>query len=88
MRANSILNAILHVKYGNVLDSEVFDAEKSKRIYKKTDQLVEKLSDIGFFIIAKVSPVLWMTPKTIISYYIYFTTDSGSDSFILPQLMM
>lgn len=72
----------------NILEPELFDAEKSKAIYKKTDRLVEKISAIGYFVMAKLTPILWIWPRVIISYFVYFTTDLGNESFDLPLLMV
>lgn len=72
----------------NILDPEMFDPEKSKEIYNKTDEFIEKSSKLGYFLMAKATPIFWISPKVIISYFIYFTTNSGNDSFTLPVLVV
>lgn len=57
----------------------------SKSRYEKVNQLLEKYSAIGFFVMAKVTPVCWIFPKAIICYCIYFMTDSGNTAFELPM---
>lgn len=56
----------------------------SKKIFDKTVQLVEKLSGIINFVIAKVTPVCWIFPKVIISYFLYITTNFENEVFELP----
>lgn len=48
---------------------------------------MEKWSGIGCFVIAKVTPVCWIMPKTIISYFLYFTADAGIEAFELPVFL-
>lgn len=55
----------------------------SKEIFDETVRLVEKWSEIGYFIMAKVTPVCWIFPKAITSYYL-FTTNAGFEALELP----
>lgn len=70
----------------NILELSSFDAESAIHVYSKTDQIVEKCSEYGYFLMAKVTPTVWVWPRVAINYFIYFTTDSGNDSFTLPVL--
>lgn len=47
-------------------------------------QLVEKLSRIINFVMMKLGVPLFIIPKAIISYFMFFTTDAGRDAFELP----
>lgn len=71
-----------------ILEPVEFDVEKFKAVCNKTDQQIEKLSKIGYSVMAKLTPWIWIWPKVITSYFIYFTTDLDSDSFILPVLLV
>ena len=57
---------------------------KSKKMYKKTNRLVEKLCKIAYFIIVKVSAPCLAIPKALLSFFMYFTTDLGPNAFELP----
>lgn len=57
---------------------------KSKAIFEKTNQLVEKYSKIGLFVIKNVIVPCFIFPKAIVSFFIYFTTNLGNDAFYLP----
>lgn len=57
---------------------------KSKAIYDRTNRFAEKWSRISNFILVYVSAPLYVFPKAIISYIIYYTTDAGPDAFGLP----
>lgn len=48
----------------------------SQEIYEKTNGLVEKYSEIGFFAIKNVIVPCFIIPKAVVSFLIYFTTDS------------
>lgn len=56
----------------------------SKEIYQKSNQQVEKWSKFLKFALLNVTVhcMIWLT--AIISYFTYFTTDLGRDSFDLP----
>lgn len=56
----------------------------SKAIFDHTNQLVEKLSQIGYVVIAIVTPVCIVILKAIVSYFLYFATDMGNEAFELP----
>lgn len=52
--------------------------------YEKINQLVEKLSEIIYFIAIKLGVAGLVLPKSVISYFLYFTTDAGAEAFELP----
>lgn len=74
-QAQNILNILIY------LDSK--DAE-TKAIALKNIQRVERLSEITFTVVMKVIVQCMALPKCIVSFGVYFFTDSGSDSFQLP----
>lgn len=57
---------------------------KSKAMFQKTGQRVEKVCEIVFMVIMKIIVQLIMLPKFGISFGTYFLTDAGSNSFELP----
>lgn len=59
----------------------------SKSIFFETNQSVEKLSKILFFVIVKMTPASCLLPWFIYSFFIYFITDLGADVFILQSPM-
>lgn len=73
----------LHKNSGNILG---FKNSSSKIWYFKTNERVEKISKIINFVVIKFTPQYILWPKFIISYFTYFTTDSGADAFELPFL--
>lgn len=58
----------------------------SKVIYDRASRLVEMLSRIIHIVAATISPVCYIFPRTILSYFLYFATDSGNEAFELPLL--
>lgn len=56
----------------------------SKEIYIKTNQFIEKLSDIIYIAIGEVTPLIWVAPKCCGCLFFYFATDLGSEAFELP----
>lgn len=54
--------------------------------YLKTNERVEKLCKIGYFVMAKLTPICWILPKAVISYSLYFVTNAGNEAFDLPLL--
>lgn len=57
---------------------------KSEALFFKANQQVEQLSQIIFTALVKVALQLFMLPKFIVSYVVYVTTDTKSESFQLP----
>lgn len=55
----------------------------SKLIYEKVNKKVEKHTGILHFALLKVTVLATMMPSFILSYLVYFTTNSGSDAFQL-----
>lgn len=60
---------------------------KSKALFAKTTCQVERLSAIVFLVLVKITVPLVVLPKFIISFVVYFLTNSRSDSFALPYPM-
>lgn len=56
----------------------------SKKMYDKANAKIEKYTKIFYFVGIKVSWPGLILPNVIISYFKYFTTDLGSESFKLP----
>lgn len=56
-------------------------------IYAKTHQLIEKLCEILYIVIAQATPAIWIVPKCFGSLFFYLTTDLGNDAFELPLPM-
>lgn len=52
--------------------------------YEDTNRMANKWCQIAFIFLTIVTPVCFIFPKTIMSYFIYFTTDSTKDAFDLP----
>ena len=57
----------------------------SKSMFRTTNQIVEIMSRIIFFIMLKLTPALTYVPWSIYIYFNYFTTDLGNDAFELPM---
>lgn len=60
---------------------------ESMTFFLKIRQRVERLSEIVFMVVVKISLQLVMLPPCIVSFGVYFFTDSGSVSFQLPILI-
>lgn len=56
----------------------------SKAICEKTNELVENLSKVVIFACKYGLGPCIVTPKVIVSFFMYFTTDAGNDAFDLP----
>lgn len=57
---------------------------KSRKFFLKICQQTERLSEIIFMVVQKIPLQLVMLPKFIVSFGVYFITNSGSSSFQLP----
>lgn len=75
----SILNKMTIIFTGSAL--------RSVAIYEQAAHQIEKWSKIGYFIIAKVTPVCCILPKAMANYFVYFSTTVGNDAFELPLPM-
>lgn len=64
-----------------------FKSSTSKATLSNTNKFVEKYSKIGMLFIKFVFTLGYISPKVIISFFIYFTTDAGNDAFNLPLPM-
>lgn len=56
-------------------------------MYQNTNRMVDKLSRMGYIIIAEVTPLIIYFSNAIYDYFIYFTTDVGGDTFDLPYVV-
>lgn len=56
----------------------------SKTICEKTNGLVEKYTRIGMFIVKYVLLQCFIFSKALVSLFLYFINDLGSDAFALP----
>lgn len=56
----------------------------AKPIYEKTNQVVEKYSNIGIFAMKNVIVPSFLLTKAFVTFFIYFNTDLGNDAFTLP----
>lgn len=59
---------------------------KTRILLNKTNSSVEFWCKIGEIVMIKVTPVFLIFPLAIFSYALYFITNAGKDSFILPFL--
>lgn len=57
---------------------------ESKVLYDEVNRLVEKCSEIAYFVMVKLTAVCIVLPKFGISMFVYLTTDLGYDAFELP----
>lgn len=78
------LKVILMLKFTKIQNSIGLKYSKSKKMYEKTNRLVEKWCKIAYFVIVKMSVPGFILPKALVSLFIYYTTDSGPDAFELP----
>lgn len=60
---------------------------KANALYVKTCSQIERLSKFIFMGMMKVALQCSILPKCIVSFGVYFFTDSGGDSFALPYPM-
>lgn len=80
------MSTVIHLLLIKIKMNLISESENptSKAVYQHANHLVEKLSRIGYFLIAIVSPVCIVFPKAIVSYFMYFATDLGIEAFELP----
>lgn len=57
---------------------------ESSRFFLKISHQIEQLSELVFIAVVEVALQCYMLPKLIVSYAVYFITDTGADSFQLP----
>lgn len=60
----------------------------SKFLFKKVMNKLEEWNKKFYFVFVYCSLPGIVIPNIIISYYVYFTTDFGTDSFRLPSTAM
>lgn len=66
------------------LKTKISDSETSRTVFEKTNELVEKWTRIGMFMMKNVFIPCAITLEVTVSFFIYFTTDAGNDAFDLP----
>lgn len=87
--ANNIFMAIWNMKnvFELIENVEIAIAKRNQQtIYKKSIEKIEKFSKQFYFIYAQCSPIGVVLPSFLMSFFLYFTTDLGRDSFQLPFL--
>lgn len=85
----------MRIEFGvNLLNKNMFKTNISgmenptlDALFQETNRLAEKWSEIICFLAIKVIPRFGCIPMVITSFFFYFTTDLGSESFILPVPM-
>lgn len=60
---------------------------RAEELFLKTNQRVERLSEIVFTAYLKILVQFVMLPKCIVSFCLYFIVDRGRDSFYLPIVL-
>lgn len=60
---------------------------KSLAHFSRTNEQIEKLTELVFMLVVEIFLQLVMLPRCIVSFIVYFVTDSGCDSFELPLPM-
>lgn len=58
-----------------------------KSVYEEVNRVAEKWSKLAFLLLTLVTPIGFFFPKVAFIYFIYYTTDAGSDAFDLPFFM-
>lgn len=53
-------------------------------MFEATIRQIEKLSKITDILLTKFVPLGLILPKSIASFFIYFTTELGEDAFVMP----
>lgn len=83
---NEFLIVLLFYRYpSQTLSIGSKDAPNKIAIYENTNRMADKWSRFAFIVVAKVTPILYLLPNAIYSYFMYFTTDLGNDAFSLPH---
>lgn len=57
---------------------------KTKAKCEDINEIVEKWSEIIYFVVAKVAIIVAVLSKAIFCFFIYFTTEFDGDAFELP----
>lgn len=78
------LKWLTHCSITDISFIEGLKYSESKAIYTSTARKVQQRMDLFTLVMQKLTPILMMLPKFIISFCSYFTTDLGPDAFELP----
>lgn len=87
MKKRQFFNNFLNTRLSNLthkIFSGTANLHTSKAIYYESNQLVEKLCRVLFFLFVNVFAPGLMLPKVVLSFFLYFNTDSRADAFDLP----
>lgn len=71
---------------GTELTTRADENPLSQAMHERTAHLLERMSEIVYFAFVMFTVGLQL-PIAIKSYFIYYTTDAGSDAFYLPILV-
>lgn len=88
-RENNNWNILCKSELSNCKNSN-FSGMKTpaqRSMYEEPNRVAEKWSKLGFIGFAIITPIMFVFPKAIFVYFIYYTTDAGRDAFDLPFLM-
>lgn len=78
------ISSICFIRYPLSINLGLSNNAESQVMYKDTNRFVENWCDITYAIGRKFLLPTLILPKTILSYFIYFTTDAGNSAFELP----
>lgn len=59
----------------------------SRCAYSEMNDTIEKWTEIVHFVMVKAAVVCGVFLTVLLPYYFYFTTDLGTDAFIMPVYM-
>lgn len=88
-RENNKWNILCKSELSNCKNSN-FSGMKTptqRSMYEEPNRVAEKWSKLGYIGFAIITPIMFVFPKAILVYFIYYTTDAGRDAFDLPFLM-
>lgn len=71
----------------NLPNVGITNVPTSNSVYQDCNELVEKLCKILYILFVNISAPGFIMPKIVLSFFLYFTTDSGADAFDLPLPM-
>lgn len=78
----------IYLNFINVylIDRIILEIENpaAKAIFCRTNQLVEKCTQIICLVVSKLTPIFWVTAQITGCIFVYFFTDLGNDAFDLP----
>lgn len=69
---------------GRYLKSTLFSGSESKAIYVKSIEQLEKWNKLIYFVVAELSPILWVAPKFLMSLFVYMRTNFDNNALEVP----